>query len=102
MDNVERLTTSELYLMLKCLKELPPTESYSSHNYHDVWSALDDMCIWKLRHWDYETLVKFADIFNQLHLGRIGDYIFRFIDRASRKPEKLTQNQLIHLFFYNR
>lgn len=69
MDNVERLTTSELYLMLKCLKELPPTESYSSHNYHDVWSALDDMCIWKLRHWDYETLVKFADIFNQLHLG---------------------------------
>lgn len=33
-------------------------------------------------------------------VGRIGDYIFRFIDRASRKPEKLTQNQLIHLFFY--
>ncbi|KAI4454604.1 fast leu-rich domain-containing [Holotrichia oblita] len=100
MDNVERLTTSELYTMLRCLNELPQTECYTSHNYHDVWSALDDMCTWKLRHWDIETLFKFANIFQQLHLGRIGDYIFRFIDRISRKPGKLTQNQLVHLFFY--
>ncbi|GJQ85365.1 hypothetical protein Trydic_g10139 [Trypoxylus dichotomus] len=100
LDNVENLTMDELYAMLKCLKGLPMTENYSSHNYHDVWSALDDICTWRLNDWDRDTLFKFANMFYLLHLGRIGDYIFRFIDRLARKPERLSREQLVHAFFY--
>lgn len=69
MDHVEKLSVEELHLMLKCLIKLPLTESFNSHNYHDVWSALDDMCCWKLKDWNIEMALEFANLFHQLHLG---------------------------------
>lgn len=69
MDSVEKLTDKELYTLLECLTRFPLTGAYNSHNFHDVWSALDDICSHKLRNWDLETMFKFADLFHQLHLG---------------------------------
>ena len=69
LDNVEKLSVDELASLLRCLALYPQTESFKSHNFHDVWSALDDVCCWHMSDWDLDTLFIFADLWFKLHLG---------------------------------
>ncbi|KAF2900424.1 hypothetical protein ILUMI_05763 [Ignelater luminosus] len=100
VDHVQDLTDSELLELLDCLIEYPLCDSYTAHNFHDIWSALDDVCIWKIPNWSTETMFMFADRWYRLNLGKVGNYINELVKRLSRKPERLTKAQLIHTFFY--
>lgn len=70
MDHCEKLSDTELFELLQCLSELPPCDSATSHNFHDVWSCLDDMCCWKMIEWDIEKMFKFANVWYKLNLGK--------------------------------
>ncbi|XP_018561689.1 FAST kinase domain-containing protein 5, mitochondrial [Anoplophora glabripennis] len=100
MDHCEKLSDTELFELLQCLSEIPPCDSASSHNFHDVWSCLDDICCWKMIEWDIEKMFKFANIWYKLNLAKMGDYIFAVIDRLTKKADRLTKDQLVHVFFY--
>ncbi|XP_066144428.1 FAST kinase domain-containing protein 5, mitochondrial isoform X2 [Euwallacea fornicatus] len=77
VDHCEKLKDQELYDLLKCLSEYPPPSTFNSHNFHDVWSCLDD-----------------------LRLGKLADFVFESIERLAKKADQLTKDQLVHLFFY--
>lgn len=52
MDHAEKLTDNELLTLLDVLNDYPTVDSINAHNYHDVWSCLDDISgrrigIWK-------------------------------------------------------
>ncbi|XP_066255616.1 FAST kinase domain-containing protein 5, mitochondrial [Euwallacea similis] len=100
MDHCEKLKDQELYDLLKCLSEYPPPSTFNSHNFHDVWSCLDDLCSWKLPNWDFNTIFAVGDVWFQLRLGKLADFIFESLDRLTRKADQLTKDQLVHLFFY--
>lgn len=69
VDHVQDLTDSELLELLDCLNEYPLCDSYTAHNFHDIWSALDDTCCWKIANWPTETMFMFADRWYRLNLG---------------------------------
>lgn len=69
MDHCEKLSDTHLFDLLQCLLQLPPSPSATSHNFHDVWSCLDDLCCWKVIEWDIEKMFKFANIWYKLNLG---------------------------------
>ncbi|XP_056633545.1 FAST kinase domain-containing protein 5, mitochondrial [Diorhabda sublineata] len=100
MDNCEHITDDELISLLHCLTEFPFVESYSAHNFHDIWSCLDDLCCWKLVDWDIEKSFTVANIWYQLHLGKLCDYINILIDRCVKKATVLTKDQLVNIYFY--
>lgn len=71
MDNIEHLNDQDLYELLSVLAKFPPCENYTSHNFHDIWSALDDACLHKMTNWDTDTMFNFAELWFQLNLGKI-------------------------------
>lgn len=69
MDNVEYLTDEELSQLMICVMKFPPSRMITAHNFHDVWSALDDICCSRVEGWDSETRFKFAELWYLLRLG---------------------------------
>ncbi|KAF5303287.1 hypothetical protein FQA39_LY10026 [Lamprigera yunnana] len=116
MDKVQDLTDTNLADILECLTKLPYCFGYDAHNYHDIWSALDDVCCWKIPKWSNETMFRFAEFWYRLNLGKnffiintiykagilgkFSDYLHNFIDRMYNKVGYLTKNEIVHLFFY--
>ncbi|KAK5638133.1 hypothetical protein RI129_012428 [Pyrocoelia pectoralis] len=100
MDNIQHLTDSNLCDLLHCLIRLPICESYASRNFHDVWSALDDVCCWKINNWSNETMFLFADYWYCLNLGRVGKYTTYFIEKIVSSGDSLSKSQLVQLFFF--
>lgn len=102
LDHVEQITDEELSDLLKCLIKFPLCDSYEAHNFHDIWSALDDICLLRMKNWSVEKQFYFAELWYRLHLGRLSDYIFEFIDKLTKKASnfQLTKEQLVHTFFY--
>lgn len=70
MDNAENLSDTELSDLLACLRKFPPCNRYDAHNYHDIWSCLDDMCVMRLPNWDTDTMLHFGDHWYHLCLGK--------------------------------
>lgn len=70
MDNCENLTINEIADLLNCMAEMPITPCYDSHNFHDLWSCLDDICCWKMVDWNIDTSLEIAKLWYKLHLGK--------------------------------
>ncbi|KAJ8967049.1 hypothetical protein NQ314_003166 [Rhamnusium bicolor] len=68
MDHCENLTDTEIIELLVCLSEYPLCDSYTSHNFHDVWSCLDDICCWKMLDWNLDKMFIVANIWYTLRL----------------------------------
>ncbi|KAL1502129.1 hypothetical protein ABEB36_007321 [Hypothenemus hampei] len=100
MDHCEKLTDQEILRLLNCLSKLPPCNAFDSQNYHEVWSCLDDICCWKMVNWDLETLFAIADVWYQLRLAKLGDYIFELLDRLCRRADRISKDDLVRVFFY--
>ncbi|KAJ8985183.1 hypothetical protein NQ317_018212 [Molorchus minor] len=97
---VNRLTNTEIIELLSTLAQYPPCESYSSHNFHDIWSCLDDICCWKMAEWDIEMCFTIANLWYKLNLGKLCDFIYVLVDRLTKKADNLTKDQLVSVFFY--
>lgn len=102
MDHVEKLTDEELADLLKCFIKFPRCETYASHNFHDVWSALDDICVMRMNDWSTEKRFYFAELWYRLNLGRLCDYTFECLDKVLKRASysKLTKEHLLRTFFH--
>lgn len=99
MDHCEHLTDHELLDLLKCMAEYPVCTAFNSHNYHDMWSCLDDICCWKMPTWDVNTLFAFSNAWYKLKLGKLCDFVFETLNRLVKKADNLSKDQLVHIFF---
>ncbi|CAG9770167.1 unnamed protein product [Ceutorhynchus assimilis] len=100
MDHCPKLTDNELLELLNCMAQYPMCQSLTEHNFHDMWSCLDDICCWKMQEWDIEKRFQIADAWYKLKLGKLIDYIFLLLDRHVKKAEVLSKDQLVRIFFY--
>ncbi|VEN62148.1 unnamed protein product [Callosobruchus maculatus] len=100
MDHCEKLTYVEVVELLECLSALPLPNGYDAHNFHDIWSCLDDICCWQMVEWTVEQSFTIANLWYRLNLGRLCDYIFLLLDRLTKKADKLNKHQLTNIMFY--
>ncbi|XP_018328686.1 FAST kinase domain-containing protein 5, mitochondrial isoform X3 [Agrilus planipennis] len=100
VDHVEHINDEELSQLLQCLTKYPSTDSHKSHNFHDIWSALDDLCCWKLPTWTLEKMFHFAELWYNLRLGRISRYNSQFVKYLHENSSKLNGTHLICTCFY--
>ncbi|RZB39342.1 FAST kinase domain-containing protein 5, partial [Asbolus verrucosus] len=100
MDHCEKLTDHELLKLLHLFSEYPSCDNISSHNFHDVWSCLDDICCWKMGAWNVETMFTFANAWYKLNMGRICDYVFEMLDKMPQKAKRLSKTLLLYTFFH--
>lgn len=100
MDKCQDLSDQELSEILLCIKNYPAPDSMTSHNFHDIWSALDDMCCKRIVSWQKEKVLLFTDHWYLLGLLKYCDYAILAIKRLSRKAERLTPSELVQTLFY--
>nr|CAH7758563.1 unnamed protein product [Callosobruchus chinensis] len=100
MDHCEKLTYVELVELLECLSELPLTSGYDAHNFHDIWSCLDDICCWQMIEWNVDQAFTIANLWYKLNLGRLCDYTFLLLDRLTKRADKLNKYQLTTIMFH--
>lgn len=100
MDHCRELTDSELLEFVHLLNRYPRCVSYKEHNFHDVWSCLDDMSRERLSNKKTDYLLKLANAWYELDLGRIGQYVFELIDVLCKRSHQLTKDQVVKAFFF--
>lgn len=102
VDHVEKLTDDQMSDFMICLQKFPWCSSYDAHNFHDIWSALDDICLIRMHEWPVKKRYYFADLWYRLNLARICAYNFEFTDKligyAAR--QRLSKEEIVHTFFY--
>lgn len=94
------LSDDQIQQILLSLQQFPETESINSHNFGDLWSALDDMCIERYKNWDYDQILTYGHLWYKLRLGKVSEFMQLGMDRIIRKPAKLNANQLVQTLFY--
>ncbi|KAL3271081.1 hypothetical protein HHI36_021580 [Cryptolaemus montrouzieri] len=100
MDHCEKLSDDEILELLTCLTEFPQCYNYQDHNFHDVWSCLDDISRERTAERDMEYLFKIAETWYKLHLGKMSDFIYNLIDMGARKAKKLSKDHIVKMFFF--
>lgn len=99
MDRCQDLTDSELSDLLSCVREYPLPETIQGHNFHDIWSALDDICLSRHENWTLDELLLFSDHWYLLGLCKYSDFIKATITRLQRRVNTLTAAQLVQTLF---
>ncbi|XP_069675089.1 FAST kinase domain-containing protein 5, mitochondrial isoform X1 [Periplaneta americana] len=94
------LNDDDLISVLGCLRKWSIQNSAKAKNYVELWNAIDKQCYVRMEKWDRNKLLFVADHWHLLYLGRISDFMWHCTTRLSRKPEKLTPQQLVQCMFY--
>ncbi|CAG9865403.1 unnamed protein product [Phyllotreta striolata] len=100
VDNCEHITDEQLINLLHTLIGFPVEFGYSTHNFHDLWSCLDDVCCWKIVSWDIQKCFTVGNLWYQLRLGRLCDFLYVVTDRLVKKADDLSKDELINIYFY--
>lgn len=69
VDNCEHLTSEDIQVIMETLVAMPQARGYDAHNFHDLWSCLDDICCWKMVEWDPDSQFAIANLWFKLSLG---------------------------------
>ncbi|XP_044764319.1 FAST kinase domain-containing protein 5, mitochondrial [Coccinella septempunctata] len=100
MDHCRKLTDDEIVELLFLLARYPKCQSYRDHNYHDVWSCLDDVSRERVTTTDTDFLFEVANAWYQLDLGKLGEYVFDMLDVLAKRSNHLTKDHVVKAFFY--
>lgn len=100
MDKCRNLTDDELSELLYCISQYPKCKSPSSHNIHDIWSALDDMCCERVKDWSIPKMLLFADHWYKLGFAKYADYMVQAIKRLCRRIDNLSPTEFTQTLFY--
>ena len=94
------LNDEDLIGILACLRKWSPTSSATSENFVDLWKAVDEQCIARVKNWDRNKLLFVADHWYLLNLTSFSNLMWRCLTRLTRKPENITPQQLVQCMFY--
>ncbi|PSN43523.1 hypothetical protein C0J52_22635 [Blattella germanica] len=100
VEKISQLNDEDLCRILMYLNIFPPTPSITSHNFVDLWKAIDKECDARMKNWDRRKLFLVADYWYLLSLTSFSSFMWHAIIRISRKPDKLTPSELVQCMFY--
>ncbi|XP_045533973.1 FAST kinase domain-containing protein 5, mitochondrial [Papilio machaon] len=99
-DNLTKASDAELKLIFYSLLKWPVAESIKTRNFIEVWAALDDECLKRLRDWSYDEMLEFITLFYMLNVNRASDYSYRCLLKLASKAKHLTASQLVRTMFF--
>lgn len=96
----KHLTDDQLIESLLALSVWPPSESVLEENFLKVWKAIDATLLEKYYDWDINKRLYVIDVWYNLKLTRLSEFVFLVTMRLSRKILKFSPPQLIQSLFY--
>ncbi|KAH8418968.1 hypothetical protein KR222_010593, partial [Zaprionus bogoriensis] len=84
---------------LRHLRQIPAPESTRALNYVELWNTLDIECCRRIERWSSTQLLLVSDAWYQLHLARIGEFVWLALRKLGRKVRKLPPEQLVQSMF---
>lgn len=99
-DNIKLATDEELQSLFYYLLQWPETESIRTRNFIEVWAALDDECLNRLKRWSFDEMLNFVSLFFMLNVTKASDYCFKCLQKLAGKAKQLTPNQLVQTIFF--
>lgn len=94
------LTDDQLVESLLSLSVWPQSESVMEENFLHVWKAIDAQLLERYYNWDINKRLYIIDVWYNLKLTRLSEFVFLVTMRLSRKVLKLSPSQLIQTLFY--
>ncbi|XP_022829625.1 FAST kinase domain-containing protein 5, mitochondrial [Spodoptera litura] len=99
-DSIKLGTDEELKTLFYTLNKWPDTPSIRTRNIIEVWAALDDECLNRLKNWSYDELLTFLSLFYMINVIRYSDYCVKALQKLASKAKNLTPAQLVHTLFF--
>ncbi|KAH9639727.1 hypothetical protein HF086_014485 [Spodoptera exigua] len=99
-DCIKLGTDEELKTLFYTLNKWPETPSIRTRNIIEVWAALDDECLSRLKNWSYDELLTFLSLFYMINVIRYSDYCMKALQKLSSKAKNLTPAQLVQTLFF--
>ncbi|XP_053678639.1 uncharacterized protein LOC128729015 [Anopheles nili] len=98
--NVSKFNDDQLSQALNLLADLGEMKSIYEPNFLSLWTALDSECLVRVRDWNVDKLLYFADQWYPLRLAKQCRFVDKAIWKISNKLRKLPPKQLVKTVFY--
>ncbi|RVE43951.1 hypothetical protein evm_011383 [Chilo suppressalis] len=99
-DNISFATDEELKTLFYSLLKWPETASVRTRNYIEVWVALDDECLNRLKRWTLDEMLQFLGLFYMLNVTKASDFSLKALQKLTSKSKQLSPCQLVQTMFY--
>lgn len=99
-DCLNKATDKELESVFYALKKWPETESIRTRNYIEVWAALDDECLNRIRSWTHDKLLSFVALFYMINVSRHSEFFVKSLQKLASKAKQLTPGQIVQTLFF--
>lgn len=99
-DCLQFASDKELEFMFYALNKWPETESIRTRNYIEVWAALDDECLKRIKNWTHTELLSFIALFYMINVTRYSDFFNKSINKLTSKAKLLTVGQIVQTMFF--
>lgn len=99
-DNIKQASNEELKNLFYILNKWPEPESARTRNYIEVWVALDDECLNRMKYMSFDEMLSFTALFYMLNVIRKSEFCNKVIQKLASKAKQLTPGQLVQAFFY--
>ncbi|KAF9801854.1 hypothetical protein SFRURICE_009707 [Spodoptera frugiperda] len=99
-DCIKLGTDEELKTLFYTLNKWPETPSIRTRNIIEVWAALDDECLNRLKNWSYDELLTYLSLFYMINVMKYSDYCIKALQKLASKAKNLTPAQLVPTLFF--
>lgn len=100
-DSIQHLTDDELRDVFYLMNVVPSAESIRTRNFIEVWAALDDACLQRMRtDWRFDKMLEFVSLMYMLNLTRVSEFTYKCLQKMTNKAKHLTSSQLVQVLFY--
>ncbi|CAH0628917.1 unnamed protein product [Chrysodeixis includens] len=99
-DHIQQATDKQLKDLFYALNKWPETRSIRTRNIIEVWVALDDECIKRMKEWSNSELLSYVALFYMLNVSRNSDFTTKCLNKLASKAKQLTAEELVQTLFF--
>lgn len=99
-DCLKLATDEELKSIFYAQNQWPETESIRTRNFIEVWAALDDECLNRLKNWTHGELLSFVALFYMINVTRFSEFSIKSLQKLASKAKQLTPGQIVQTLFF--
>lgn len=100
INKVPNFDDDQLMQVLADLERFPQTNNAYSRNFLELWRALDEMSLERLRHWSNQTILQMCNLWLKLNLSKLSDFNGKALIKVCRRVDRLPTKVLVETMFY--
>uniref|UniRef100_A0A1B6F893 RAP domain-containing protein n=1 Tax=Cuerna arida TaxID=1464854 RepID=A0A1B6F893_9HEMI len=100
VQKCSQFTEDQLIDSLVAVQFWPLSEHVKTHNYLQIWKALDHVCHDRYLDWTVDKMLFMMDLWYNIKLIRLSSFVYKGLNKISRKCDDLNHHQMIQTLFY--